>query len=208
MSAIFISHSSKDKAIASELKGRLEQQGYHSLFLDVDAVDGIQAGANWERELYTKLRQCQAMVVVCTESSMASRWCFAEVTQAKALGKQVFPIKISACDIFPELMGIQLIDFSIGHEEAGYDRLWTGLKNAGLDPNNSFSWDPGRPPYPGLLAFQERDAAVFFGREVPIQSAVETLSRLRRFGGKRLAVVLGASGSGKSSLVPPDSSRG
>jgi hypothetical protein len=34
MSAIFISHSSKDNAIASEVKARLVEQGHRSIFLD------------------------------------------------------------------------------------------------------------------------------------------------------------------------------
>ena len=56
------------------------------------------------------------------------------------------------------------------------------------------AWD-GRCPFPGLKAFQRAEQAFFFGRE-PL---VATLTvRLR---GERFLAVLGASGSGKSSLV-------
>src|SRR4029077_16449690 len=68
-------------------------------------------------------------------------------------------------------------------------------------PSDGFDWDPKRPPYPGLMAFQQEDAAVFFAREPEILEGLETLNRLRQFGGERLLMVLGASGSGKSSLV-------
>ena len=44
MSAIFISHSNKDKAICLELVERLEEQGHRSLFLDFDPQHGIPAG--------------------------------------------------------------------------------------------------------------------------------------------------------------------
>src|SRR6185369_13967711 len=55
--------------------------------------------------------------------------------------------------------------------------------------------------YPGLMAVQEQDAAVYFGRESEIRTALDALTRLRRFDGSRLLVFLGASGSGKSSLL-------
>jgi hypothetical protein len=83
----------------------------------------------------------------------------------------------------------------------GYGRLWNGLVVAGLDPTGSFRWDERRSPYPGLLAYDDEDAAVFFGRDETIREALDTLNTLRRFSGRRLVLFLGASGSGKSSLV-------
>ena len=50
-------------------------------------------------------------------------------------------------------------------------------------------------PYPGLRAFGEQDAPIFFGRR---QEAQELLSQ---FSHERFISVIGASGSGKSSLV-------
>lgn len=55
---------------------------------------------------------------------------------------------------------------------------------------------PGEPPFKGLEYFDEQDANLFFGRE----ALVEKLSANLRDSGF-LAVVIGASGSGKSSLV-------
>ena len=52
-----------------------------------------------------------------------------------------------------------------------------------------------RAPYKGLLRFEPEDADLFFGRE---QLVADVLSRLST---DRLVVVLGASGSGKSSLL-------
>jgi hypothetical protein len=53
------------------------------------------------------------------------------------------------------------------------------------------------------MAFQEEDAAIFFGRNEDIFRALETLDGLRRFGREapRFVLFLGASGSGKSSLL-------
>ena len=55
---------------------------------------------------------------------------------------------------------------------------------------------PGEPPYKGLQYFDEVDADLFFGREGLIAKLVGHL-REYRF----LAVIVGASGSGKSSIV-------
>ena len=44
MSELFISHSSRDNAAASELQARLEKQGHRSVLLDLDPEKGIQTG--------------------------------------------------------------------------------------------------------------------------------------------------------------------
>lgn len=186
--------------MAAELGRRMKEQGHRSLFLDFDPADGIPAGRDWERELYTQLRACRALLVLCSEHSMSSRWCFAEITHAKSMGKPIFPLKIAPCEIDPVLTSRQVVDLE-REGELAYERLWLGLKAAGLDPADSFGWDGTRPPYPGLLAFQEEDAAIFFGRDPEIQESLERLQRLRQFGGSHLLAVLGPSGSGKSSLV-------
>ncbi|MBL8480626.1 MAG: TIR domain-containing protein [Rhodocyclaceae bacterium] len=200
MSAIFISHSSADNAAAASCAARLKGQGHHSVFLDFDPALGIPAGRNWERELYARLRACQAVVLLCSPHSLASPWCFAEITQARALGKPVFPLGLAAGALPPLLHDVQAIDLTRDAED-GWQRLWRGLKLAGLDPANLFERDPARPPYPGFTAMQEQDAAVFFGRDAAVHEALERLNRLRNLGGARLLLVLGASGSGKSSLV-------
>lgn len=200
MSALFLSHSSADNAVADEVRGWLAEAGYRSLFLDFDPARGIPAGRRWEQELYDRLRACQAVIVLCSPASMASPWCFAEITHARALGKPVFPLKIADCGIVGLLGDVQVVD-RVREPATARARLLAGLAAAGLDPAALHDWDGRRPPYPGLLAFEREDAAVYFGREGAIRAALETLARLRRLGGPRLLLVLGASGSGKSSLA-------
>lgn len=200
VSGIFISHSSHDNAAADELAKRLRAQGYQSLFLDFDPADGIPAGRHWEREIYTRLRACSGVIVLCSPHSMASDWCFAEITHARALGKQLFPVIIGSCELRSVLLDTQAIDLR-PDVEAGYARLWAGMRAAGLDPADSFDWDVHRPPYPGLTPFQAADAAIYFGREDDQRCCLDTLAQMRRYGGERLLVLVGASGSGKSSLV-------
>ncbi len=200
VSGIFISHSSHDRLAAAELAERLRAQGYESLFLDFDPADGIPAGRNWEREIYARLRACSAVVVLCSVQSMASDWCFAEITHARALGKQLFPLLLDDCELRALLRDTQAIDLR-GEREAGYARLWHGMRSAGLDPADSFAWDSRRAPYPGLAPFQAADAAVYFGRDDDQRRCLDALAQMRRYGGEHLLVLVGASGSGKSSLV-------
>ena len=96
MASIFLSHSSQDNEVAADLSRRLKEHGYDSLFLDFDPDSGIKAGRDWERELYRNLKLAGAVVVLCSPHSMASRWCFVEIAQAKALGKPIFPVTISS----------------------------------------------------------------------------------------------------------------
>ena len=63
------------------------------------------------------------------------------------------------------------------------------------------TWTGVRPPYPGLEAFTEEDASVFFGREHQIAELVDRLHPVQTGLASRFVAVMGSSGSGKSSLV-------
>ncbi len=200
MSAIFISHSSSDGAVSAEVRDWLVDQGHRSVFLDFDPEAGIPAGRSWEQELYQQLRACRAVIVLCSEHSMGSRWCFVEITHARSMGKPVFPMIVGPCDVDPVLMDRQILDLTKDRGDA-FRRLGQGLTLAGIDATNPFDWDGSRPPYPGLLTYSEEDAAVFFGRDPEIGQGLDLLNQMKRFGGAGLLLVLGASGSGKSSLM-------
>ncbi|MGW2161627.1 nSTAND1 domain-containing NTPase [Nonomuraea sp. NPDC001699] len=62
-------------------------------------------------------------------------------------------------------------------------------------------WNANRAPYPGLDAFKEDEAAVFFGRDRQISELVRRLYGPSTKPGDRFVALIGASGSGKSSLV-------
>jgi hypothetical protein len=101
MSAIFISHSSKDNADA--MAAWLMKQGHTSYFINYDEKSGINPGANWEQVLYQRLRQCQAVVALVTPDWLESKWCFAEMIQARDRGKPIFPVIAKLCQL-PELL--------------------------------------------------------------------------------------------------------
>jgi Sulfatase-modifying factor enzyme 1/SIR2-like domain len=59
-------------------------------------------------------------------------------------------------------------------------------------------WKDGSP-YRGLAYFDRRHAPIFFGRELEVNKLIQILTTTEQ--GRRFTVVVGASGSGKSSLV-------
>jgi WD40 repeat protein len=206
MSTLFISHSSLDNEAAERLRARLAEQGHQSVFLDFDPERGIRAGASWEQTLYTKLRACRAVVALLTDNYLASQWCFAEVALARMEGKEIFALRMEPWSEQTRLPSIltehQLIDLRTGQDEdEAYRRLRNGFKARGIVPREHREWGPEDSPYPGLRAFEEKDAPIFFGRETEILAGVELLNRVRRQGYPRLVMVLGSSGSGKSSLA-------
>jgi hypothetical protein len=200
VASLFISYSSSDRDAAQRLGERLRAEGYAALFLDFDPDQGIPAGRNWERELYSHLRKTDAVIFLASAASVASRWCFLELGLARSLDKPIFPLRLEG-DAWLELLDdAQWIDLAEG--ERAYARLWEGLRREELDPADSFAWDPTRRPYPGLEPFAPQDAAVFFGRDHEIERLLELVQpTLQRGVAGRLVAIFGPSGSGKSSLL-------
>jgi WD40 repeat protein len=200
MGSLFVSYSSEDRARVRWLCDWLTEQGFISLFLDVDEVRGLAIGDKWESQLYAQLRRTDAVLFAGSPASVASRWCFAELAMARSLGKRVFPVVLRAGGSHPLLDDTQAVDLTAG-AEAGLERLRLALAVPELDPERTFDWDPRRSPFPGLEPFDERDAAVFFGRQADTERLLAQLRSSRRRHTGRLLAVVGASGSGKSSLV-------
>jgi Novel STAND NTPase 1/TIR domain/WD domain, G-beta repeat len=200
MARIFISHSSRDNDAADRMKAWLASQGFENAFLDKDKTTGIPPGADWEKTLYREVEQSQAVIIIQTPDWLASKWCFAEFTQARALGKAIFPVietPTGGTLISPDIQTLNLL----GDREGGLERLSRELVRIALDAQGGITWDARRPPFPGLLAFEEEDAAVYFGRDDEIRRLIERLEARRAQGGAKLIALLGSSGSGKSSLL-------
>jgi TIR domain/AAA ATPase domain len=199
MASLFVSHSSHDRGEAERVAQRLQAEGFAALFLDFDPAHGIPAGRDWKRELFSQLRKSDGVIFLASAASLASQWCFAEISLALSLDKPVFPLRLEAGVRLGLIDDVQWIDLSDG--ETAFARLWAGLRRAGLDPADSFAWDPTRSPYPGLESFTGDDAAVFFGRDAEINRLLELLQPTLQRGTGRFVAVVGPSGSGKSSLV-------
>lgn len=184
------------------MKTWLIEQGFDVPFLDFDKHAGIPPGANWEQTLYREIERSQALLIIQSANWSASRWCFAEFTQARALGKPIFQV-IETADADPgEKIARDLQVLDLRHNrEAGLHQLSEQLTALALSAQGGMAWDKSRPPYPGLLTFEQEDAPVYFGRDDGIRHMIERLTARRTLGLTRLLVLLGASGSGKSSLL-------
>ncbi len=200
MARIFLSHSNRDDDEAAGLKSWLAARDFPTVFLDSDKDTGIQPGAGWEKTLYRELDRAQAVLLVVTDHWLSSKWCFAEFTQARALGKDIIPLIVGPTQ--QKLVGedLQAIDL-LADRQDGLERLERRLRVITQQSSDGFDLANGVAPFPGLAAFEEDQAAVFFGRDPDIRRMLERL-RLRHIrGGERLILLLGASGSGKSSLL-------
>lgn len=200
MALVFISHSSRDQEQAQQLINWLHSIGLANVFLDFDKHSGFGAGSDWERTLYQEIERCQAMMIVVTPAWLESKWCFVEFTQARALGKAIFPVIMSP--IGERFIGgdIQAVDIT-REGEGGLEKLGRSLIDVALHAQGGFTWDKRRSPYPGLLPFEEEDAAVYFGRDDEIRRIIERMNVRRVQGGPRVLALLAASGTGKSSLL-------
>jgi formylglycine-generating enzyme required for sulfatase activity len=229
VSRIFLSHSSTNNAEAVALRDWLEREGWKDeIFLDLDPQGGIPAGERWERALNEAANRCEAVLFLVSKAWLDSDWCIKEFNLAHHLNKRLFGLLIedlAVADLPAYLTSIwQNVRLAVGrdhvmlravlpvtHEEVhvtfsaeGLQRLKHGLEQAGLDPKH-FAWppasDPNRPPYRGLRPLEAEDAGIFFGRDAPVIEALDQLRGLRETIPPRLLVILGASGSGKSSFL-------
>ncbi len=79
--------------------------------------------------------------------------------------------------------------------------VWQHVAEERLSSLTRPAWVSDRSPFPGLEAFTEQDAAVFFGREVEIAELLERLHPVVAALANRMITVVGPSGVAKSSLV-------
>ena len=200
MAHIFVSHSSRDNEAAQRMKDWLHSRGFDSIFLDFDKHAGIPPGAGWERTLYDQIERSEAVLLIQTPNWLESKWCFAEFTQARALGKAIFPVIETPTGETLIARDIQALEL-FRDREGGLERLAGQLTRIALDAQGGFLWDATRSPFPGLAAFAEDDAAVYFGRDDEIRRLIERLNARRAQGGAQFIALLGSSGSGKSSLL-------
>lgn len=225
MPRIFLSHSSVDGRQATALKQWLSDQDpalRREIFLDTDRETGMVGGAEWEATIDRALDSCQAVLCLVSPNWEASKECHYEYKSAAAKNKTVFCARLDNVsglglisryqrrELFPGGDGpttaIDLGDQSdpVLFASDGLRRLLRDVQSPDLSAD-SFGWpppgEPDRAPYRGWVPFEACDAAVFFGRDAEIRSALEALEGIHGSGRNRLFVILGPSGTGKSSFL-------
>jgi hypothetical protein len=197
---VFLSYSRADQDVVERLGRALRDRGL-TVFVDRWY---LVAGQSWPETLEKHLRDCRA-VAVCIGASGMGAWQQRE--HYKALDRQahepgfpVIPVLLPGADD-PALgfLGLNTwVDLWRGPEDAmTIENLMRAVR--GLAPGDEAALVPdprgASCPYRGLLPFREEDAAFFIGREAFTATLIEKMRRCS------LVAVVGASGSGKSSVV-------
>ena len=198
MPRLFISHSSKDNIAALAFQRWLVGKGWGEDDVFIDLHD-MQAGEKWRETLVKANVACDALLFLASPEALDSDECQREVRRAEDDRKDVivailrdvrWMIRASPC------MDRQIMDLSadpleerveVEHQARRYfvdfnrlalEAIHTKLIDWGHAPD-SFAWPPKeRPnaqPYPGLDAFDELSAGIFFGREADIMSGIRDL---------------------------------
>ncbi|HRL11863.1 MAG TPA: toll/interleukin-1 receptor domain-containing protein, partial [Aggregatilineales bacterium] len=201
MERVFISYSRRNKNFAERIARDLSDAGM-DVWVDFRQ---IHAGEMWEKEIIRGLERSAIVVACLSPAFLASEWCTREANMARDQKKLIIPIMVvdsqqglaDSVDL-NWLLAVQFINFE-GRYEAAFPELLNALP--GKRRVNVFDDIPVENipnPFKGLESFQQTDAAFFFGRENLVQKAVKQLQEAQK---ARFLPVLGASGSGKSSLV-------
>lgn len=202
MNRVFISYSRRNRTFTERLARDLSDAG-----LDV-WVDfrQIHAGEMWEEEIYRGLERASIVILCLSPDAVLSDWVQREVTIAREQQKFILPVMavnaletLAQVEVMAWLLQIQYIDFEGLGYEAAFPELLKALPGKRRVTSYDSITDENIPnPFKGLEAFQQTDSAFFFGRDSLIEKSLERLKQTRK---TRFLAIVGASGSGKSSLV-------
>jgi hypothetical protein len=180
-------------------------------FVDVDGT-AYQSGTHWELMDALKSPQCETLIFHRTEKVLFDADDAASQDQYRKV-KAFFSSEVFYKDgrilrgvnqyASPEEFRLKMQTFM----EDVVLRILDRIKKKPLMPERPLptisniitiqreEWPADKSPFPGLRAFDETDAPIFFGR------GVETSELVKRVEASRFVAVVAASGSGKSSLV-------
>jgi formylglycine-generating enzyme required for sulfatase activity len=222
---LFISHSGRDSIEALAFQRWLESKGWSKDDVFIDLHD-MQAGERWRETLVKANVACEALLYLASPEALDSEECRREVRRAEDDRKDVIVAILRDVTVGdPRLAGYaerQIMDLSthpreervevehkgqrhlIDFNRAALNAIHTRLIDWGIAPD-AFAWPPRHipkaQPYPGLDAFDEHSAGIFFGREAEVMAGIRDLRQLRHRGSPRLLVIQAASGAGKSSFL-------
>lgn len=91
MTVTFVSHSSKDDAVARNLEGWLAANGFTEVFVDHSSIRG---GERWADALRAASGSCRVILCLVSENWLKSGECIAEFQAAWYMGKRIIPIML------------------------------------------------------------------------------------------------------------------
>lgn len=140
------------------------------------------------------------MLFLATAAATESKWCHAELVVSRSLGRTIVPVLLEPGAKHPLVRDTQWVHVEL-NGQGSLRPLEVALERLNIDPLDTLGWDARLSPYPGLAAYEEDRAGVFFGRDSEIQSVLEPLRRPYGEAAERFVLIASASGSGKSSLL-------
>jgi hypothetical protein len=175
---LFISYASEDSQFVRSLSADVSAAGVETW---VDRED-LVPGDRWRGEIVTAIEECEALVVVLSRASAASREVPREVEAADRRQKRIIPVIKEACD--PRNMELVLaerhwIDFSTGDYAGGVRQLLAALQGRdATQPDSPMSARPAphqlvgswrvwiqHPVLPGFGSFHFYPNGSFLGEQ-------------------------------------------
>jgi WD40 repeat protein len=207
---VFLSHASGDKTLVEELARRLERENLRP-WLD---KWNLVPGEPWQPAIEAALADCRSCAVIIGGGGLAP-WHNEEMRLAMARRVaddqrtfRVIPVLLPGAErpqrsqLRGFLDATTWVEFhgSIDDPEA-FRRLVCGIR--GIEPGAGpmAAAFEGRCPYRGLELFDVEHAPLFFGREALTEWLLDALKRKPSGAENRFLAIVGASGSGKSSLA-------
>ncbi len=128
-SHLFVSYSRSDRIAVDKLAADLRQRGY-VLWMDVDER-GIEPGEDWRRELVTQMSSAEGVIACVSPDFLNSPFCKAEIEQAQAENKPIYPVLVRRLDADHTLAAfkldnLQYTDLSLSYVD-GLRRLQVAL---------------------------------------------------------------------------------
>lgn len=87
---VFVSHSTVQKQIASELKQKLQDPNMR-VFLAHDDIDG---GEEWMKALYAQINECDVFVILLSKEYHQANFCDQETGIAYTMNKPMIPLSL------------------------------------------------------------------------------------------------------------------
>jgi tetratricopeptide (TPR) repeat protein/energy-coupling factor transporter ATP-binding protein EcfA2 len=195
---VFVSYARSDEAAAAELNGWLNAEGLRTFF---DRSE-LRPGLRWISALEDAISHSNAVAILVGKHGIGNTQQYerelALVRQTGDAAFAVIPVLMPGCDSPPTgfLQLLTWVDLSKGtsvlKQPASLATLRAALR---CEPTAPSDIRATICPYRGLEPFREEDAAFFCGRDEAISDLVARVQE------HSFVVLVGPSGSGKSSLV-------
>jgi hypothetical protein len=206
---VFLSHSSTDKPAVEELARRLAKEGIQAWLDKWHLIPGNP----WQPDIEKALAESETCAVFVGPSGLGP-WQNEEMRAAidrrvRDSGRRfrVIPVLLTGAkraersSLPTFLAATTWVEFPDSLEDPdAFHRLVCGIR--GIEPGTGQALYEGQCPYRGLRVFDVDDAPFFFGREALVQWLLnEVRPATEGHPVNRFLAIVGASGSGKSSVT-------